>query len=68
MASAAPEALLLHLGASWVVGNGPDDVGLAAAVGAWAIYLGTDQISGRRVWSLPSFAAAADFSLERVVS
>jgi histidinol-phosphate phosphatase family protein len=68
MARAAAEALHLDLRASWVVGDGPEDVGLAASVGASAIYLGADQISGPRVWSFPSLAAAADFILERVAS
>jgi histidinol-phosphate phosphatase family protein len=66
MATAAAEALKLDLHASWVVGDRPEDVGLAAAVGASAVYLGTDRISGPRVWSFPNLAAAADFILERV--
>jgi D-sedoheptulose 7-phosphate isomerase/D-glycero-D-manno-heptose 1,7-bisphosphate phosphatase len=68
MARAAAQALHLDLRASWVVGDRPEDVGLAAAVGASAIYLGTDQIRGGRVWPFGSLAAAADFILERVLS
>src|SRR6266480_2203962 len=42
MAKAAEAALNLDLSASWVVGDRPEDVGLAQAVGASAIYLGPD--------------------------
>ena len=41
MAKAAAAALNLDLTASWVVGDRPEDIGLAEAVGASAIYLGT---------------------------
>ena len=40
MAKAAQAALNLDLTASWVVGDRPEDIGLARAVGASAIYLG----------------------------
>ncbi len=40
MAMAAKAALNIDLAASWVVGDRPEDVGLAEAVGASAIYLG----------------------------
>jgi histidinol-phosphate phosphatase family protein len=66
MARAAATALHLDLPSSWVVGDRAEDVGLAAAVGASAIYLGSDKISGPRVWSFPSLAAAADLILQRV--
>ena len=42
MAKAAEAALNLDLPASWVVGDRPEDIGLAEAVGASAVYLGTD--------------------------
>ena len=42
MAKAAAAALNLDLTASWVVGDRPEDIGLAEAVGASAVYLGTD--------------------------
>jgi D,D-heptose 1,7-bisphosphate phosphatase len=67
MAKAAASALNLDLPASWVVGDRPEDIGLAKAVGASAVYLGSDghqQSPG--VWSFPSLAAAASFILERV--
>jgi len=68
MANAAASALNLDLTASWVVGDRPEDVGLAQAVGASAIYLGTGDGQGPGVWSYPSLAAAAPFIVERVTS
>jgi histidinol-phosphate phosphatase family protein len=64
MARAA--ALGLDLTASWVVGDRPEDVGLAEAVGASAIYLGSDRCQRPGGWSFPSLAAAAPFILERI--
>ncbi len=65
MAKAAEAALNLDLTASWVVGDRPEDIGLAEAVGATAIYVGGEcQRPG--VWSFPSLAAAAPFILERI--
>ena len=66
MAKAAAAALNLDLAASWVVGDRPEDVGLAEVVGASAIYLGPDVCERPRVWSFPSLAAAASFMLERI--
>ena len=66
MARAAEAALGLDLPASWVVGDRPEDIGLAEAVGASAICVGPDSISRPGVWSFPSLAAAAPFILERI--
>jgi histidinol-phosphate phosphatase family protein len=66
MARAAARALNLDLSTSWVVGDRPEDIGLAAAVGASAIYLGADQCDGAGVWQFPNLAAAAPFILERI--
>jgi len=66
MANAAASALSLDLTASWVVGDRPEDIGLARAVGASAVYLGTGDYPDPGVWSFPSLAAAAPFILERV--
>lgn len=66
MARAAAASLNLDLSASWVVGDRPEDVGLAEEIGASAIYLGTDGGPWPRVWSFPSLAAAAPFILERI--
>jgi histidinol-phosphate phosphatase family protein len=66
MAKAAEAALGLDLAASWVVGDRPEDIGLAAAVGASAVYLGPGDSQRSGVWSFPSLAAAAPFILERI--
>ena len=66
MAKAAEAALGLDLAASWVVGDRPEDIGLAEAVGASAIYLGRDECQRPGIWSFPSLAAAAPFILERI--
>lgn len=68
MAKAAEAALDLDLSASWVIGDRPEDIGLAEAIGATAIYLGSDECQRSGVWSLPSLAAAAPFVLERVIA
>ena len=66
MAKAAATALNLDLTASWVVGDRSEDIGLAKAVGASAVYLGTDDFQDPDVWSFPSLAAAAAFIMERI--
>jgi D-sedoheptulose 7-phosphate isomerase/D-glycero-D-manno-heptose 1,7-bisphosphate phosphatase len=66
MAKAAQAALNLDLTASWVVGDRPEDMGLAAAVGASAVHIGTGHYERPGVWSFPSLAAAAPFILERI--
>jgi D-sedoheptulose 7-phosphate isomerase/D-glycero-D-manno-heptose 1,7-bisphosphate phosphatase len=66
MAKAAQAALDLDLTASWVVGDRPEDIGLAAAIGASAIYLGADRYDQPGVWRFPSLAAAAPFIVERI--
>ena len=66
MAKAAEAALNLDLSASWVVGDRPEDIGLAEAVGASSIYLGPDDCQRPGVWSFPSLSAAAPFILERL--
>lgn len=66
MAKAAAKALNLDLAASWVVGDRPEDIGLASAVGASAVYVGPTESPPSGVRSFPSLAAAAPFILERV--
>jgi histidinol-phosphate phosphatase family protein len=68
MARAARAALNLDLSASWVVGDRPEDVGLAQAIGARAIYLAPEGCDMPGVWRYPSLAAAAPFILERIAS
>jgi histidinol-phosphate phosphatase family protein len=67
MAKAAQAALNLDLTASWVVGDRPEDIGLAETIGASAVYLGSDDCQRPGIWSFPSLAAAAPFILERIV-
>jgi histidinol-phosphate phosphatase family protein len=66
MAKAAEAALNIDLSASWVVGDRPEDIGLAEAIGASAIYVGPGGCDRPGVWSFPSLAAAAPFILERI--
>ena len=66
MAMAAASALNLNLTESWVVGDRPEDIGLAEAVGASAIYVGPNHREQSGVWSFPNLAAAASFILERI--
>jgi histidinol-phosphate phosphatase family protein len=66
MAKAAQAALDLDLTTSWVVGDRAEDIGLAKAVGASAIYLGPDHRDQPGVWSFPNLASAASFMMERI--
>jgi D,D-heptose 1,7-bisphosphate phosphatase len=66
MAKAAAAALNLDLSASWVVGDRPEDLGLAEAIGASAVYLGADDCRRPGVWPFSSLAAAASFIVERI--
>jgi len=66
MAKAVETALNLDLTASWVVGDRPEDIGLADAVGASAVYVGPGGCAPPGVWSFSSLAAAAPFILERL--
>ena len=66
MAKAAGAALNLDLTASWVVGDRPEDIGLAEAVGASAVCVGPGGHERPGVWSFPNLAAAAPFILERI--
>ena len=66
MAMAAATALNLDLNASWVVGDRPEDIGLAEAIGASAVYLGAHDCQRPGVWPFSSLAVAAPFILERI--
>jgi D,D-heptose 1,7-bisphosphate phosphatase len=68
MAKTAKAALNLDLSASWVVGDRHEDIGLAKAIGASAVYLGADDCQRPGVWSFPSLLAAAPFILERIAA
>lgn len=66
MARAAEAALNLDLTVSWVVGDRPEDAGLAKAIGASVVYLGGDIAPKQGVWPFPSLAAAAPFLLGQI--
>jgi D,D-heptose 1,7-bisphosphate phosphatase len=68
MAKAAAKALGIDLCASWVVGDRPEDLGLAEAIGASAVYLGPDRRERAGVYPFPTLAAAAPFILERITA
>jgi D-sedoheptulose 7-phosphate isomerase/D-glycero-D-manno-heptose 1,7-bisphosphate phosphatase len=68
MAKAAADALNLDLRPSIVVGDRAEDVALAEAVGACAVYIGPGGFDSPGVWSFPSVSAAVPFILERVAA
>lgn len=68
MALAAAAALNLDLRASWVIGDRWEDVGLAASVGAAAIYLGDRPCPYSWVTSCRSLAEAAPLVLKRLAA
>jgi histidinol-phosphate phosphatase family protein len=68
MAIAAARALNLDLTRSWVVGDRPEDVGLAGSIGAYGIYLGDRFPEQPGVWCLPDLASAVSFILERITN
>jgi len=65
MARAAASALQLDLSASWVVGDRPEDIGLAEAVGASAVFVGPGECPRPGIKSFPTLADAAPYILER---
>lgn len=68
MARAAAEALDLDLGASWMVGDRPEDIAMALAVGATPIWVGPGQCPVPGTLSFPSLAAATPLILERTAA
>ena len=68
MALAAAAALNLDLTSSWVVGDRPEDIGLAGAVGASAIHVGPETYDRPGVWSFSTLFEATRFILERMAS
>jgi D,D-heptose 1,7-bisphosphate phosphatase len=63
MALAAAEALDLDLSSSWVIGDAAADVGVAKAVGASALRVGTGLPDEPGVTSFPDLAAAVEYIL-----
>jgi histidinol-phosphate phosphatase family protein len=68
MARAAAAALGLDLSRCWVVGDRPEDVGLAKSIGAAAVHLNADASPAPDVWPFPSLAAAAPFILHQLLA
>ena len=66
MARAAADALNLDLASSWVVGDRPEDIGLAKAVGASAVYVGPDAVVPSGVWACSNLFLATSVILERI--
>jgi histidinol-phosphate phosphatase family protein len=66
MARAAAAALNLDLASSWIVGDRAEDIGLAEAVGASAIYLGREVCARPGVMSFPNLSQATTYILERI--
>lgn len=66
MAWTAAKALDLDLTASWVVGDRPEDIGLAHAVRALPAYVGGGRCDRPGVRSFPNLAVAATFILEQL--
>ena len=64
----AAEALNLDMTRSWVVGDRPPDVGLAASTSAYGIYLGDRTPEESGVWCLPELATAFSFISERITN
>jgi len=68
MAKAAAEALNLNLAESWVVGDRPEDIGMAQAVEASAVYLGPPSSAPPGVQRCPDLASATSYILERIAA
>lgn len=66
MAYAAAEKLGLDLSLSVMVGDRPEDVGLADSIGAEAIYVGHGPCPSAHAVTFPDLAAAAPYILERL--
>jgi histidinol-phosphate phosphatase family protein len=64
MALAAADALDLDLASSWVVGDSPNDIGLARAVGATPLHVGAAAFPAGDILSFPDLAAAAEHILQ----
>ncbi len=65
MALTAARALELDLPSSWVVGDRPEDMAVAAAVGAFGVFLGPEGVEHDGTWNFPDLAAAAPLIIRR---
>jgi histidinol-phosphate phosphatase family protein len=68
MAIEAAADLNLDLRSSWVVGDRPEDMGLAKAIGASAVYVGPTAFPAPGVAAFPTLVLAAPFILERIAA
>lgn len=68
MALAVATALNLDLAASWVVGDRPEDMGLAQTIGASAAFVGAAHDPPAWAWQFSGLAEAAPFILDRMLN
>jgi len=68
MAKAAAQALGLDLQSCWVVGDRPEDMELAANIGATPLWVGPPDGAPQGVPELPSLAEAAAYIMERLAA
>lgn len=68
MAYAAADALGLDLTSSFMVGDRPEDMGLADHIGAEAVYVGPGPVPSLHAVQFPDLAAAAPYILERLAA
>jgi len=68
MAKAAAQALGLDLSSSWVVGDRPEDMALAQAIGATAAWVGHGPCPWPGALAFPSLAAAAPHILRSLTA
>jgi D-sedoheptulose 7-phosphate isomerase/D-glycero-D-manno-heptose 1,7-bisphosphate phosphatase len=66
MAETAAAALDLDLASSWVVGDRDEDMELASAIGASAVFLGPDNGEYPAARCFPNLALAAGFILQHI--
>lgn len=66
MALAAAQTLDLDLASSWIVGDRAEDMGLAAAVGASAVFIGPDDGRHPGAWSFPDLASASALIIHHI--
>ncbi|MFN2607676.1 MAG: D-glycero-alpha-D-manno-heptose-1,7-bisphosphate 7-phosphatase [Acidimicrobiales bacterium] len=68
MALDVARILGLDLSSSWVVGDGPEDMGMAVAVGATGVFVGRPGVEHAGAWTFPDLASAAPMIVRRMRS
>ena len=66
MALAAAQALDLDLNRSWVIGDRPEDMQLADAVGASGVFIGSTPDEHDGIWTFPDLRQAVQFVMRRM--